>query len=103
MVLGVLSGFLITRSAYIKSVLNPLVEVMNAVPRLALIPLFIVWFGIGSMSKIMMVFLICYFVVLVNTISAIESVDRELVLVARLLGATKRDIQRKVIIPSSIP
>lgn len=103
MVLGVLSGFLITRSAYIKSVLNPFVGVMNAVPRLALIPLFIVWFGIGSMSKIMMVFLICYFVVLVNTISAIESVDRELVLVARLLGATKRDIQRKVIIPSSIP
>ncbi|MCO5089850.1 ABC transporter permease [Bosea sp. (in: a-proteobacteria)] len=103
MVLGVLSGFLITRSPYIKSVLNPFVGVMNAVPRLALIPLFIVWFGIGSLSKIMMVFMICYFVVLVNTISAIESVDRELVLVARLLGATKRDIQRKVIIPSSIP
>jgi NitT/TauT family transport system permease protein len=102
-VFGVISGFLITRSAYVKSVLNPFVGVMNAVPRLALIPLFIVWFGIGSPSKIMMVFMICYFVVLVNTISAIESVDRELVLVARLLGAGKRDIQRKVIIPSSIP
>jgi NitT/TauT family transport system permease protein len=103
MILGVLSGFLMTRSAYLKAVLNPFVGVMNAVPRLALIPLFIVWFGIGSASKIMMVFMICYFVVLVNTISAIESVDRELVLVARLLGANKRDIQRKVIIPSSIP
>ncbi|PWL19496.1 hypothetical protein DKP76_02840 [Falsochrobactrum shanghaiense] len=103
MFFGVISGFLITRSEYIKSVLNPFVGVMNAVPRLALIPLFIVWFGIDSLSKVMMVFMICYFVVLVNTISAIEGVDRELVLVARLLGANKRDIQRKVMIPSSIP
>jgi len=100
---GVVTGFLLTRSEYIKAVMNPFVGVMNAVPRLALIPLFIVWFGIDSLSKVMMVFMICFFVVLVNTISAIESVDRDLVLVARLLGAKKKDIQRKVIIPSSIP
>jgi NitT/TauT family transport system permease protein len=103
MVFGVLAGFLITRSEYAKAVFNPFVGVMNAVPRLALIPLFIVWFGIDSLSKVMMVFMICLFVIIVNTISAIESVDRELVLVARLLGASKSDIRRKVVIPSSMP
>lgn len=103
LVFGILTGFLITRSEYLKSIMNPFVGVMNAVPRLALIPLFIVWFGIDSLSKVMMVFMICFFVIVVNTISAIESVDRELVTVARLLGATDSDIRRKVLIPSSIP
>lgn len=103
LVFGVLTGFLITRSEYIKGIFNPFVGVMNAVPRLALIPLFIVWFGIDSLSKVMMVFMICFFVIVVNTISAIESVDRELVTVARLLGATDADIRRKVVIPSAVP
>lgn len=103
LVFGILTGFLITRSEYLKSVMNPFVGVMNAVPRLALIPLFIVWFGIDSLSKVMMVFMICFFVIVVNTISAIESVDRELVTVARLLGATDSDIRRKVVIPSAVP
>lgn len=51
----------------------------------------------------MMVFMICFFVIVVNTISAIESVDRELVTVARLLGASDSDIRWKVVIPSAVP
>lgn len=101
--LGILSGFLITRSQTLKSVLNPFVAVLNSVPRLALTPLFIVWFGIGSFSKIVMVITLVYFILLVNTISAIESVDEDLKIVSRLMGATRRQLTFKVVIPSSVP
>lgn len=102
-VLGVLSGYLMTRSKNVLLVVNPFVGVLNAVPRLALIPLFIVWFGIGSNSKIVMVFVIIYFIILVNTISGIESADKDHLVLARTLGATRHQVLMKIIIPSAIP
>lgn len=103
LVFGVLTAFLITRSAFLHKVLNPFISVLNAVPRLALTPLFIVWFGLGSPSKIAIVFVICFFTIAVNTVSAIESVDRDLLTVARLLGASNHALGSKVIAPSSVP
>lgn len=102
-ILGVVSGFLLTRSAYWEKILNPFVAVLNSVPRLALTPLFILWFGIGSTSKVMMVFTLVYFIMLVNTVGAIHSVDKDLVIVTRLLGGTRAQITRLVVMPSAVP
>lgn len=103
MVVGIALGYVLTRSRNLLLVLNPFIGVLNAVPRLAMIPLFIVWFGIGSPSKIVMVFVICLFIFLVNTISGIESVDKDLIVMARTLGASRRQLLRKIVIPSSLP
>ncbi len=102
-VFGVLTGYLVTRSKNVLLVVNPFIGVFNAVPRLALIPLFIVWFGIGSNSKIGMVFVFIYFIILVNTISGIESADKDHLVLARMLGATRHQVLTKIIIPSTIP
>ena len=102
-VLGVLSGFLITRVRFVYDVLIPAVAVLNSVPRLALTPLFIVWFGVGTTSKVVMVFTLVYFIMLVNTIGGIRAVDDELITVARLLGANRNTITRTVVMPSIAP
>jgi len=102
-VLGVATGVIMTRSQTLHRTLNPFVAIMNSTPRLALTPLFILWFGIDSSSKIVMVVALVYFVLLVDTISGIEDVDQDLVVVTRLLGASRREVTMRVIVPSIIP
>lgn len=97
--LGVVTGYFSTLRRFI----DPLVEILRPVPPLALIPLLILWFGIGETSKIVLIFVACFFPIFISTEHGVARVDRALVRAARLLGANERDILWKVIIPGALP
>jgi ABC-type nitrate/sulfonate/bicarbonate transport system permease component len=82
---------------------DPLVTALYATPRIALYPLFIIWFGIGSPSKIFIVFLSAVLPVLVNTVAGVRNIDPDLLKAARAYCATDRQIFVTVALPSSVP
>lgn len=102
-VAGILMGFVLARWPGLGEVLDPYLTALNSLPRVALAPLFILWFGIGSASKIVVAFTLVVFILLVNTLAGARSVDPDLQVVARLLGATRRQLFVKVILPAAAP
>jgi NitT/TauT family transport system permease protein len=102
-VAGILGGFALARWDRLARVLDPYVTALNSLPRVALAPLFILWFGIGLISKIVLAFSLVVFILLVNTYAGAKNVDQDLVIITRLLGASRRQVTTKVILPASIP
>jgi NitT/TauT family transport system permease protein len=102
-VAGAAAGFALARADLVHRVLEPFIDVINAVPRLALAPLFIVWFGIGVTSKVALVVSIVFFVLLVNTYAGATSVDRDFRLMARVMRASPWQITFYIVIPFCIP
>ncbi len=102
-VTGILVGFALARWDRLARVLDPYVTALNSLPRVALAPLFILWFGIGATSKVVLAFSLVVFILLVNTYAGAKNVDQDLVIIARLLGANRRQLTTKVILPASVP
>jgi NitT/TauT family transport system permease protein len=100
---GVTGGVLMARSRLAAAVLDPYVVGINGVPRVALGPFFVVWFGIGILSKVLLAVSIVFVVVLFNTREGIESIDEDLVDALRSMRASRWDMLRYVIIPSLVP
>lgn len=98
-VLGLVTGWY-RRLGYL---LDPCIAFFYAMPRVALVPLLVMWFGIGLSSKVALVFLTSVFPVLINTSSGIRSLDAHLVRVARCFGASDLQIFRTVALPGSVP
>jgi len=82
---------------------GPFIAAMQATPRIALMPLFIIWFGLGITSKIVVVALSAIFPLIVNLQVAMSTIDADLVRVARSYGATRWQIFRSVALPTSVP
>ena len=82
---------------------GPFISAMQATPRVALMPLFIIWFGLGITSKIVVVLLSAIFPLIVNLQVAMSTIDGDLVRVARSYGATRWQIFRSVALPTSVP
>jgi NitT/TauT family transport system permease protein len=101
--LGVASGLLLARSPFWDEVLAPIVVALNSLPRIALAPLIILWFGIGITAKVVTAFTLVYFILLVNTLSGAKNVDNDILTIARLMGASRRDLLWKVTLPSALP
>ena len=97
--LGVILGWY--RRAFL--FFDPLVTALYATPRIALYPLFIIWFGIGSASKIFIVFLSAMLPILVNTIAGVRNIDPDLLRAARAYCATDRQIFMTIALPSAVP
>jgi NitT/TauT family transport system permease protein len=76
---------------------------LYSLPRVALAPLFIMWFGIGIPSKIMLAISIVFFILLINTYVGVQNVDRDLVNAVKTMGAPPRFVTRHVVLPSCIP
>jgi NitT/TauT family transport system permease protein len=102
-ILGVPLGILMGWYGRINAVLDPFVSALYATPRIALLPLIMIWFGIGLMSKIAIVFLGAIFPILVNTITGMRTINADFVKVARSFGASDRQMFLTVALPSSIP
>jgi NitT/TauT family transport system permease protein len=102
-VLGVFLGWLLAESRWLDVATRPFIDVINAIPRFGLAPLFVLWFGFGVESKVVLVVSVVVFVVLINVQTGIESVDQDYVMLARSLGATKWDVARVVTMPSLAP
>jgi NitT/TauT family transport system permease protein len=101
--LGVICGLLLARSPFWDEVLAPLVLALNSLPRVALAPLIILWFGIGVVAKVVTAFTLVFFILLVNTLGGAKNVDNDILTIARLMGASERDILWKVTFPSALP
>lgn len=102
-VLGTLAGLGLGMAPRISQALTPLMTGLNGLPKLALGPLFIIWFGLGLRSKILIAALMVFFVFAFNLYAGVRSVDQELVEAVRLLGGSRWQILRKVIWPSCLP
>lgn len=102
-VLGIVAGLLLARSPFWDDVLAPLVLALNSLPRVALAPLIILWFGIGITAKVVTAFTLVFFILLVNTLGGAKNVDNDILTIAQLMGASKRDILWKVTLPSALP
>jgi NitT/TauT family transport system permease protein len=100
---GIFLGILMGRSKTIAGLLDPLFSGTYAVPKLALFPIFIFVFGIGSLSKVALVFLECLYPIVIMSYAGARSVDRALLWSARNMGASRADILRRVVIPATAP
>lgn len=99
---GMALGVLLGRAQKLADLLNPFITAFYSIPKLALAPLFIIWFGIGMDMKIVLTATIVFFLVFLNTYTGVRGVSRELVTILRLTGASERHVLRKVIVPSAI-
>jgi NitT/TauT family transport system permease protein len=100
--LGVAVGFAFAHWQTLAHVFDPVMVALNAMPRVVLAPLFILWFGLGLLSKVVMVISLVFFVVFFSTYTGIREVDRDLVNNARILGASPRHMIRHVLLPSAL-
>lgn len=99
--LGVAVGLVLGRSDYLTRIFEPYITALNSMPRIAIVPLIILMFGLGDMSKIVTAITVVFFVVFYNTFEGTRAVDRDQVSVARLLGASEWTVLRTVVIPST--
>ena len=102
-VIGVPLGVLIGRSARAYAAIDPWIELARPVPPIAVLPLIVLWFGIGEQSKLVVVFYGALFPILVNTVHGVRSVDNTLIRAARALGASERQIFGLVVLPAAVP
>lgn len=100
MITGFLFGLLCALWPLIFKVLEPILAAFNSLPRIALAPIFILWLGIGIASKVVLVWVVVFFVVFYNIYQGILSVDPDIVKAIRVAGASQRQIVRIVILPS---
>jgi NitT/TauT family transport system permease protein len=99
--LGIALGVLLARWAFVAKVLDPVLLALYSIPRVALAPMLIVWFGIGYASKIFLGATLVFFITFFNTLSGIRGVDKALCDVARVQKATEWQIFYKVMLPSA--
>jgi NitT/TauT family transport system permease protein len=100
---GLPLGLIAGRSKIIDAMVDPYVTVLNATPRLIFLPLFILWFGIGMWSKVVIVFIGAVFPLLINTQEGVKNVDQVLVNVVRSFGANEWQVMKTVVLPNSVP
>ena len=100
---GIAFGLLFVLYEPLERFLDPLFSALNSLPRIALAPLFLLWFGLGPTSKIALGFSLTFFIVLNNTVAGARSVDSDWLILARMLGAGKAKIFFKVTLISAVP
>jgi ABC-type nitrate/sulfonate/bicarbonate transport system permease component len=102
-ILGVASAIVLDRSEWLNRTLSPFLTAFNSMPRIALGPLFILWFGIGIASKAVLAFSLGYFIMLLSTLGGLKNVDRDLLLMSRLFGASEPRLFWHVRLPWALP
>src|SRR5579862_6422411 len=100
--LGVLFGFLLARVPLLAALLDPYIKIANALPRVVLAPVFLLWFGLGIWSKVALGVTVVFFIVFFNTYQGVREVSQVLVNNARMLGASEWQLARHVLIPSAL-
>jgi ABC-type nitrate/sulfonate/bicarbonate transport system permease component len=102
-VFGTLVGLLMGRYRLVDQILDLQINALYATPNVALIPLLILWFGLGLLSKIVIIFLAGFFPIIVNTYAGVRNVGRGLVEVALAEGGNEAQVFTKIVIPASLP
>jgi len=101
-VIGAVLGIWLGVSPFVSRLLNPYLNALNALPKVALAPLFVLWFGLGIESKVALAAVLVLFLVFLNTFAGVRQVDPDLIDGARLVRATRMQVITKVIVPSAL-
>jgi len=99
---GIVFGFGLARVPWLGALLDPYIKTLNALPRVVLAPIFLLWFGLGIWSKVVLGVTVVFFVVFFNTHQGIREVDPVVVNNARMLGASEWNLIRHVFVPSAL-
>jgi len=102
-VIGVSIGILISRVVAVRWFFDPIVSVGLPMPKIALLTIFMLWFGLHDLSKILMVAFSASFQIIITTWAATQSIDKELIWSAQSLGASRRQILSEIILPAALP
>src|SRR5581483_6346309 len=94
--------FALARMPKIGAIVDPYIRVLNALPRVVLAPIFLLWFGLGIWSKVVLGITVVFFIVFFNTHQGVRDVDKTIVNNSRMLGATEWQLARHVLIPSAL-
>ncbi|MBC9878708.1 ABC transporter permease [Bradyrhizobium sp. INPA01-394B] len=100
---GVFAGYSLGRSPRLARIFEPYVMAFYGIPKIALAPLFIIWFGIGIGSKVALASIMVFFLVFYNVFAGVRSVDRELVNLTLIMGANQRQLTYHVFLPAAAP
>lgn len=101
--LGFVCGYLMSKSRVIEDALYPYIMVIQATPKVSLIPLIVIWFGLGTFSKLLIIVLSAFFPVMLNTIIALRSTPADYFDLMKILGASKRQVLFKMRLPLAVP
>ena len=102
-VVGILLALIVAFSPTLQDVIYPLIVFLQIVPKIAVAPLFIIWFGYGLMPKVLLVFLLSFFPIVVSAVTAFRSVDTDIMDLAKATGAGAWRIFWKVQVPHALP
>ena len=100
---GILFGLMFVAYPAVEKFFEPIFNGLNALPRIALAPLFLLWFGLGLPSKVALGFSLTFFIVLSSTVAGARSVNPDFLTLAHTLGAKSTVIFRKITLPSAVP
>lgn len=101
--IGLLAGMALAESELLERVLKPYVVVSQVVPKLALAPLFVLWFGFGMLPTVLITALICFFPLMENTLTGLRQVDAQRLQLFRMLGATRLQTLLRLKLPTGLP
>ena len=99
---GIVLGIVLASNRFLGAVFEPLLVLLNSIPRVTLVPLFILWFGFSLLSKVVSAVVLVLFVVFFATYAGIKDVDPTLVANVRVMGARRIDVVRHVLVPSAL-
>jgi NitT/TauT family transport system permease protein len=100
---GILAGLGLAMSPLAERLLEPYINALNSLPRIALAPLFVVFFGIGGESKVAVAVSLVFFVLLINTRAGFKGADRDLLLLAHAYDGTRLQLFQKILLPVAVP
>jgi NitT/TauT family transport system permease protein len=102
-VFGLLIGLIVGSSRYLYAGMNPLLVGFNSIPKVAVVPILVIWFGVGWLPPVLTAFVISFFPIVVNVATGLATIEPETEDVMKALGASRLDIMWKVGIPRSLP
>jgi sulfonate transport system permease protein len=100
--LGIILGFALGRSPVTAKILDPYITMLNAIPRVVLAPMFLLWFGLGIWSKVALAVTLVFFVMFFSTYQGVRDASQVLIDNVRMLGASERQLVRHVLVPSAL-
>lgn len=100
---GILAGVALGLNKYVKDVLDPFIYAVYSIPRISLAPLFVLWFGIYTPSKVVQAFITAFFIIFFSTYEGVTSTSPRLLNALRVMGASRTQIISKVVIPGAWP
>ncbi|MDR1709098.1 MAG: ABC transporter permease [Candidatus Accumulibacter sp.] len=101
--LGIVIAILVTWSKLLSQIIMPMITLFNSLPKVAIAPLFLLWFGYGLLPNVLIAFLMAFFPVVINSITGLNAVDEDLLDLVRYLHASKLNVFVKIRIPNALP